>query len=122
MTLREITEIVEEEDFDVTLTGGDPLYMGERLIPLINAIKSLGKNIWLYTGYTISEIRLSPILRRVVHGIDTIVEGPFVLAQKDPDLRFRGSANQRIIRLSDMESGKDPGFGDSGIPDIIGQA
>ena len=105
MTLQEIMEVVEEEDFDVTLTGGDPLYWGEKLIPLIAAIKALGKDIWLYTGYTISQIRLSPVLRRVIRGVDTVVEGPFILSQKDPDLLFRGSANQRIIPLSICKSG-----------------
>jgi anaerobic ribonucleoside-triphosphate reductase activating protein len=29
--------------------------------------------------------------------VDVLVDGPFVLAQKDITLRFRGSSNQRII-------------------------
>lgn len=99
MTVDEIMEVVREEDFDVTLTGGDPLMHPHKLPLLTAAIRSLGKSIWLYTGYTISQIRLNPALRRAVADIDTIVEGPFILALRDTDLIFRGSANQRIIHL-----------------------
>ncbi|MDE5956957.1 MAG: anaerobic ribonucleoside-triphosphate reductase activating protein [Muribaculaceae bacterium] len=99
MTVDEILEVVREEDFDVTLTGGDPLMHPHTLPLLTAAIRSLGKSIWLYTGYTISQIRLNPALRRAVADIDTIVEGPFILALRDTDLIFRGSANQRIIHL-----------------------
>lgn len=101
MTIQEILDIVREEDFDVTLTGGDPLMQPEAMSVLIKEIKNLGKNIWLYTGYTINEIRLSATLRRAVKDVDVIVEGPFRIKLRDPDLRFRGSSNQRIISMND---------------------
>ncbi|MDE6010573.1 MAG: anaerobic ribonucleoside-triphosphate reductase activating protein [Muribaculaceae bacterium] len=100
MTLSEILAVVEDEDFDVTLTGGDPLMNAEKLPPLIKGIKALGKSVWIYTGYTISRIRLSSLLRKAVEGADAIVEGPFKIELLDPDLRFRGSSNQRIIEIS----------------------
>ena len=31
--------------------------------------------------------------------IDVLVDGPFILEQRDTDLLFRGSPNQRIIYL-----------------------
>ena len=40
MTIEEIMEIVREEDFDVTLSGGDPLYNPEMTKTLIEAIKA----------------------------------------------------------------------------------
>lgn len=100
MTVDELMKVIEEEDFDVTLSGGDPLMHAEELPVLVKRIKSLGKNIWIYTGYTINEIRMSPKLRKAIEGVDTVVEGPFILALRDPDLLFRGSANQRIIHLN----------------------
>ena len=99
MTLEEVLAVVEEEDFDVTLTGGDPLMQPEKTAVLAGAIKALGKNIWLYTGYTWEAIQANPRLKAAVADIDTIVEGPFVEALRDTDLLFRGSSNQRIIHL-----------------------
>lgn len=101
MTLDEILEVIKDEDFDVTLTGGDPLMHPESTAALAAAIKLLGKNIWLYTGYTYEHILADPRLRSAIADIDTIVEGPFVAALRDPDLLFRGSSNQRIIHLKD---------------------
>lgn len=97
MTLEEIMEIVREEDFDVTFTGGDPLYMPEKIAILAKAIKEDGYGIWLYTGFTIEEIRESERLSLPLPYVDAIVEGPYIETERDPDLRFRGSRNQRII-------------------------
>ncbi len=99
MTLREILDIVEEEDFDVTLSGGDPLCSPESTLILVKALNKTGRNIWLYTGYTIEEIERDPKLLEIASSVDTIVDGPFIESLKDPDLRFRGSSNQRIIKM-----------------------
>lgn len=99
MTLDEIMEIVEEEDFDVTLTGGDPLYHPEEVTELASRIKALGHTVWLYTGFTYEEIIASEDLSKPIPYFEAIVDGPFVSALRDPDLRFRGSSNQRIVQL-----------------------
>lgn len=100
MSLDEIMEVVKEEDFNVTLTGGDPLQQPEKTALLAKAIKDYGKTVWLYTGYTIEEIRASRRLSDAIRDVDVIVEGPFIEALRDPDLLFRGSSNQRIIELT----------------------
>ena len=100
MTLHSILEIVKEEEFDVTLSGGDPLMHPEKTAILAKAIHTLGFKIWVYTGYTIEEIRNSPRLSLPLPWIHTVVEGPYVENLKDPDLPFRGSSNQRIIHLN----------------------
>ena len=97
MTLDELMAIIEEEDFDVTLSGGDPLYHAEEITELARQIQAVGHKVWLYTGFTIEEILSSPMLSKPLPYIDTVVEGPFIQALRDPDLRFRGSSNQRII-------------------------
>ena len=97
MSLEDLMEIIEEEDFDVTLTGGDPLYNPESIAILAKVIKESGHTVWLYTGFTIEEILASPSLSIPLPYIDTIVEGPFIQSLRDPDLPFRGSSNQRII-------------------------
>ncbi|MDE5774335.1 MAG: anaerobic ribonucleoside-triphosphate reductase activating protein [Muribaculaceae bacterium] len=100
MTLEEILAIVREEDFDVTLSGGDPLFNPDLTAVLASEIKQLGKKIWLYTGYTIEQINAEPRLAKVLEYVDTVVDGPFIEEQKNPDLLFRGSTNQRIIEIN----------------------
>lgn len=103
MTIDEIMEIVKEEDFDVTLSGGDPLYNLEDTLLLSRAIKEAGYGIWLYTGYTYSEILSDRNLKQVLPYLDAIVDGPFIESQRDTDLKFRGSSNQNIILLKNEE-------------------
>ena len=105
MTLEEIMEIVREEDFDVTLSGGDPLYHPEEIAELARCIQGSGHKVWLYTGFTIEEIMASERLSLPLPYLDAIVDGPFMEALRDPDLRFRGSSNQRIIDCRSMTGG-----------------
>ncbi|MDE6578164.1 MAG: 4Fe-4S cluster-binding domain-containing protein [Muribaculaceae bacterium] len=51
MTLEEIMEIVKEEDFDVTLSGGDPLFQASKVKTLIETLKEDNRNVWVFTGY-----------------------------------------------------------------------
>ncbi len=99
MTLEDLMDIIKEEDFDVTLSGGDPLYHPEEIAILAKAIKEAGYKVWLYTGFTIEEIQASEKLSAPLPYLDTIVDGPYIAALRDPDLPFRGSSNQRIIPL-----------------------
>ncbi len=106
MTLEEIMEVVEEEDFDVTLSGGDPLYQPEKTALLAKSISEAGHSVWLYTGFKFEEIMASERLSLPLPYIDAIVDGPYIAALRDPDLPFRGSSNQRIIylRTDDMKN------------------
>lgn len=52
-----------------------------------------GKTIWLYTGYTYEEIKDLEVMEYV----DVLVDGEFVAKQKDSQLCWRGSGNQRVI-------------------------
>lgn len=99
MTVDELLDIVRRADFDVTFTGGDPIYQAEALLPLARAIKQLGYDIWCYTGFTLEQLAHVPAATALLEYIDTLVDGPFILALRDTDLHFRGSSNQRIIPL-----------------------
>lgn len=101
MTMKEIMQIIDEENFDVTLSGGDPLFYPEKTEALINEIKKKGRNIWLYTGYTWEEIQNDPVLASALRNVDVIVDGPFLNQLKSSDLPFRGSSNQRIIDVKE---------------------
>ena len=97
-TLDELMQVSAYNEAPVTLSGGDPLQQPEGTRALIHRIKQeLGYNVWCFTGYTWEEIAANPALLDVVAALDVLVDGPFVQAQRDISLRFRGSGNQRLI-------------------------
>ncbi len=81
----------------ITFSGGDPLYEGNRedVTRLAREIrrKYPDKSIWLYTGYRWEEIRDLEIMKY----IDVVVDGRFILEERDVTLEWKGSANQRVI-------------------------
>lgn len=97
MTVGEILDIIEDNGFNVTFSGGDPLLQVEALLSLALEIHRRGYNIWLYTGYTFEQIKASDRLRPILDAVDVVVDGPFILPLRDIHLRFRGSSNQRIL-------------------------
>lgn len=98
MSIDEVLQVIDYNDFNVTFTGGDPLYSAQALVPLAQRIRQqLHKNIWCYTGFLWEDICDDPLYRPLLEQIDVIVDGPFILAQRDTSLLFRGSANQRLI-------------------------
>ena len=84
----------------ITLTGGEPLLQIKPAIELAKATKNLGLNVWCYTGYTFEEI--PPDAQELLKYVDVLVDGEFILAQRDLELDFRGSRNQRIIDLNKL--------------------
>ena len=105
MTDDEIVEVVERNGFNVTFTGGDPMYLAAELLPLARRLKQLGYNIWCYTGFLFEELIDDPERRALLEHIDVVVDGPFSLAQRDISLRFRGSSNQRLIAVEPSLAG-----------------
>lgn len=96
--LSDLIEIVKVNDFDVTFSGGDPLYHPKEIAELSRRIKEeLGKEIWCYTGFVWEEIQKNETLFNAIQNIDVIVDGSFVESLRDLSLLFRGSSNQRII-------------------------
>ena len=83
----------------ITLTGGEPLLQIPAAMELAKATKNLGLNVWCYTGFKFEEIPAAA--REFLDFVDVLVDGPFILAQRDLELNFRGSRNQRIINLNE---------------------
>lgn len=94
----------------LTLLGGDPLDFENpsALLPLVKRIKKeTRKSIWCFTGDTLDHILLSYRLQKkgfreimeLLEYVDVLVDGPFIEKLKDPMLNFRGSSNQRLIKL-----------------------
>lgn len=106
-----LTELAPDYIAGLTLLGGEPLEPGNRqaLLPLIREAKRRypHKNIWCYTGYLYEKDILGRFcdeweqMKEFLSYLDVIVDGEFILAQKDISLQFRGSANQRIIAVQE---------------------
>ena len=92
----------------LSILGGEPFELPNQkaLLPFIRRVRDAvqKKNIWVWSGYTWEELT-DPENRRchsedtlpMLEEIDVLVDGEFVLEQKNMALRFRGSANQRIL-------------------------
>lgn len=90
-------------DEGVTLTGGDPLAQAEATAQLCAALHEAGVHTIVYTGFCFEDIlqmgEASPALRTILRCADVLVDGPFILAQRNERLPYRGSNNQRVIDL-----------------------
>ncbi|MCM1337337.1 MAG: anaerobic ribonucleoside-triphosphate reductase activating protein [Candidatus Amulumruptor caecigallinarius] len=97
VSVAELMDVITDNGFDVTFSGGDPLMQIDAILPLAESIKNSGLGLWVYTGYTYSLIEQSQSLSRILKFADAVVEGRFELNLRDTSLHFRGSSNQRII-------------------------
>ncbi len=94
----------------LTVLGGDPFEEENQacLTPFLKKVRETypAKDIWCYSGY-VYDVDLKPQNGRkhteftdeMLSYIDTLVDGPFILEQRDLMLQFRGSKNQRILKL-----------------------
>ena len=95
-TVEEIVTKALSSPYDVTFSGGDPLYQLTELNAVMSLIKP-NRGIWVYTGYTWEEIIENEALKSVLQHIDVLVDGRFEEDKRNTELVFRGSENQRII-------------------------
>lgn len=81
----------------LTLSGGDPLAYSNRqeVLKILKQVKQELPRIkvWCYTGFLFEDLKGLEILDY----IDILVDGKFELSKKDLTLRWKGSANQRVI-------------------------
>ncbi len=100
-----ITELIDEINNNplldgITLSGGDPFYNKEELLHLVVRLKKeTGLNIWCYTGYVYEDLLTNNTALEIFKYIDVLVDGPFIQSLYSPNISFRGSTNQRIIKL-----------------------
>lgn len=93
----------------LTLLGGDPFEPSNQrtLITLLRRVKQElpTKDVWAYTGFVYEQDLLdgqrkhTEVTDEILSYIDVLVDGPFVIDEKDISLYFRGSTNQRVIDM-----------------------
>ena len=88
----------------ITLTGGEPFCQPEAMAELARKARAAGYDVVAYSGYTFEELlamsRSVAAVNALLSEIDLLIDGPFIQEQRGLELPFRGSANQRIISVS----------------------
>lgn len=88
----------------LSLLGGEPFEPRNQgaVLELVKRVRAAfpRKDVWCYSGYLFEDLAAGKIgshSRELLEQLDVLVDGPFVLEKKELSLRFRGSANQRLI-------------------------
>ena len=89
----------------LTFCGGEPMLQPKACKEIADWARSeLGWSIWSFTGYMYEEIRDEGGDKwDFLKSLDVLIDGPFILAERDLSIKFRGSRNQRLLHLKDGE-------------------
>lgn len=104
MTVDEIYEEIKQNPHlrGITLSGGEPFCQVEGLLELVKKVKADGLTVMSYSGYTYEELleRKDPATNELLANLDMLVDGKFILEQRNLTLVYRGSENQRVIDMN----------------------
>lgn len=92
----------------ITLSGGDPFMQPVPCLELAKGAHKIGLNVWTYTGYTWEALwqENDPEKIALLKESDVLIDGPFLLAERSLELKFKGSRNQRTIDVKkSLEAG-----------------
>lgn len=113
-TLNEIIEALKDNNVqrNFSLMGGEPLCEENLFLThlILSTIRETYPDIKIYvwTGYTYESLlqQGEDRINKIFNLIDYLIDGPFILSQRDITLAMRGSRNQRIINLKELNNGK----------------
>ena len=89
----------------ITVLGGEPTDQAEPLTELLEFVVAAGLSVVLYSGRTLGWIRRS--VPKLLERVDVVIDGPYIPQLGDPELRWRGSRNQRVRRLTNRYTSDD---------------
>jgi anaerobic ribonucleoside-triphosphate reductase activating protein len=104
-----LSELSSDYIAGISLLGGEPLepLNQKALLPFLQKVKAQypQKTIWCYTGYVLDEAtgllresgKNTEWTKELISLCDVLVDGAYIEELKDVRLKFRGSANQRVI-------------------------
>lgn len=127
MTFHQIAQKFKENPMlqGITLSGGDPFAQAGKASRLIKYIKQISEqnnreiDVVTYTGYTLDELidiinvtypdpditHQARTYKELMEQTDYIVDGKFDYTKKSMSCKFRGSTNQRFLKIN-MSDGK----------------
>lgn len=111
-TMQEILNILNQNKewySGLSLLGGDPLEPENRdvLLPLVQKVREIpNMTIWVWTGKLYKKLTYGDTM--FLSYCDVLVDGPFIEKLYSPNLKYRGSSNQRVIDLRRSEDEGHP--------------
>lgn len=86
----------------VTLCGGDPFFSAAECASWVRQLRTVRPDltVWAYTGFVYEELVADPARAELSRLCDVIIDGPYIAAERDVSLPYRGSRNQRIIDVA----------------------
>jgi len=102
VTVAALVQLIEDNPLlaGITLTGGEPFQQPEPFLELARYARDKGLSVWAYSGYVWEELLAGTpgeAARELLLEVDVLVDGRFEEARASYELKWRGSANQRII-------------------------
>ena len=87
----------------LSFSGGEPFGQAADCAALARTAHQAGLNVWCWTGYTFETLLSIGTAAQLdlLQEVDVLVDGPFILAERTPDLLWRDSRNQRLIRVKE---------------------
>ena len=113
VTLGQLMSEIKENPllYGVTFSGGEPFCQPGPLAILGQQIKKAGMHLMCYSGYTYEQLlkraETEPDVTALLNVVDVLVDGPFLIGERDLELLYRGSRNQRLIDLKAMREKGD---------------
>ena len=88
----------------ITVCGGEPFLQPAECYEVAKYCKDqLGWDIWSFSGYTYEKLvergEQDDNVKKFLHILDALIDGPFILKERDLTMKFRGSRNQRLLYL-----------------------
>ena len=90
--------------------GGEPFAQAAGAAALAEGVWRRGLSVMVFTGYTLKQLRrmADPAVGELLGHVDVLVDGPYVERQPETRRRWVGSANQRVVFLTDRYRPDDP--------------
>jgi anaerobic ribonucleoside-triphosphate reductase activating protein len=95
--------IIDQAVDGLTISGGEPFAQAAALSAVVRRVRAARDiSVMSYTGYVLEHLRRhgDTAQHRLLESLDILVDGPY-LANRHAELRWRGSANQRLHYLTD---------------------
>ena len=98
-TIEEVLNLCDKEFISgLSLLGGEPMHPtnieGSTKLARMFKERFPEKNIWTWTGFLFDEYLKD---KEIVKYLDVVVDGQFKDEIRNPNLKWKGSANQRVI-------------------------